>query len=321
MPPAIRSFETAPAYIFFSLREPHMALFDLTELATTSRSTPAGPQFKIYDMPAHAWTMGVIGNAERAWFNMGDAIGILDAATGELTRIPRPPMSMAESLVRAPNGDIWFADTHSGLLCRIGAGNVLDSYPVGRKSRPTDILLDSSTSGWLSLAGGHAIVEFSEGQVVRQHDVDGDPAALGRLMDGSVWWLDIGTLACLGQPVESGNLPAGNLPTNMVSLAGELWFGDIGRSEICRLSADRRLYRYRLAEGLKPFRLAAGPDHAIWFTTMGDSWLCRIDTDGHVSRAPTPGAPSIAFSYVAGDAAGLWLSSSTRGGGIIRCRL
>jgi virginiamycin B lyase len=89
---------------------------------------------------------------------------------------------------------------------------------------------------------------------------------------------------------------------------GDLWFSDLRRSQIGRITPPAEISTFDLGNGALAERLAAGPDNAIWFTDPVGNRIGRLGLDGTTAYVPLRTPESGPAAIVSASDGNLWFT-------------
>ena len=89
---------------------------------------------------------------------------------------------------------------------------------------------------------------------------------------------------------------------------GNLWFTELRRSQIGRITPSAQISTYDLGSGTMADRLAAGPDDSIWFTDPAGNRIGRLGLDGTTAYIPLETPESGPAGIVKASDGNLWFT-------------
>jgi virginiamycin B lyase len=89
---------------------------------------------------------------------------------------------------------------------------------------------------------------------------------------------------------------------------GNLWFSELRKSEIGRITPTGEISTFDLGSGALAERLTAGPDDAIWFTDPAGNRIGRLGLDGTTTYVPLPTPASGPAAIVSASDGNLWFT-------------
>lgn len=264
-----------------------------------------------------------------------------------------------DSLVRGPDGNLWFAEEKGWKIGRITPAGAIQELPVehdaGQTNGPTDLVTGQDGDLWfLSHSGAHVNRMPTSGAYLDRL-ADGY-AQFGALVAGrsrGVWASELGgagsayrILGSAGGQVEGWKLPgavSGWSTPMAVAPDGALWYDD-GSGYLKRLGEDRVATTHPAPWGgsVSTGSLAYGADGALWatghevwgappFATYRGGAIGRFDGLRFVSwslpRLPGQTADPVPHSLELGPDGALWWAEDgaigriTPGGAISRVRI
>jgi streptogramin lyase len=242
------------------------------------RISPAGlvTEFTAGLTPKAQPTGIVAGSDGAMWFTerAKARIGRI-AADGSITEFPLPAGSQPIGIAGGPGGDLWYAD-HSGAIGRMTTAGAVTRY-LALASKPEEIAVGSDGNVWFTDEHGVGRVTplgaLSLGLVSTEKPGDIAPGP-----DGNLWVTDpkgpgaIGRVSLLGVLTQfTAGLTPGSQPDGIVAgPGGDLWFAEShAPAAIGRIDATGAITEYALSDDLKPGKLVAALDGALWFTSPG----------------------------------------------------
>ncbi len=198
------------------------------------------------------------------WYTRADdRIGRRDP-DGSHTTIEAGPGSAPYGIAVAPAGDVWFTAAGTNRIGRVTDGRSITTteLPIP-DSRPAMITVDAHGTAWAALNGA---------------------ASLARVRDD-----DVGLV----------KLSAGSAPVGVTAGADGIWYADIARGCVGRVSPTGALDEFPFPDpACRPHAVAPDPDGGCWATLWGSTELARVTASGEITLHPLPGR----------EPHGLWVS-------------
>jgi YVTN family beta-propeller protein len=225
----------------------------------------------------------VHGRAGRPGVVHGDAMGIIDPATGTVEGTV--PLAASAGQIAAGAGSVWVTNFAEHTVTRIEDGAVREVIRVG--SGPSGIAVGHGAV-WVanSLDGTVARIDPGTSQVVQTILVGDGPSGIA-YGQGAVWVANAGdrTVAKIdprtGRVTRRVGLDVN--PTGLAVGAGSVWVTSQSADEVLRISPDGRdVDTVRVGGG--PGAIAAGP-RAVWVANSLDGTVSRIDPSRDVVTA------------------------------------
>lgn len=159
---------------------------------------PSTGEFRRYDLPRGAGPHTVISNQQGVWYagNKDKHIGLLDAATGKIEKIPLPGEGEgdAHTMDFTGNGDIWFTVQHGNQIGYLDTQTRkirLHDVPT-QDARPYGIVVHKDQP-WVVLFGTNRLATVDAQGKVKEVVLpreDARPRRLAVTADGNVWYGD-----------------------------------------------------------------------------------------------------------------------------------
>jgi class 3 adenylate cyclase/streptogramin lyase len=225
----------------------------------------------------------------RAALSVGiDALGTIDAATGEISGVQQVPEGPAS--IALGQGRMWIGSVTRSVVTGLAISGTSPALTIGGAGRPSSIAIGDGNV-WVADSYGQtiSIVDAGNGDVVRSLGQAVRQVAYGL---GSGWAVD--DLHDLVVRMDSDDfqvvapiaLPAGSTPTAIALSADSVWVGDAGTSSVTRIDPATNA----IAVGAIPLRVVpsaiatAGQD--VWVASRESDSLLRLD----------PGANAVAMT-------------------------
>jgi virginiamycin B lyase len=250
--------------------------------------------------------------------------------TGTITEFPIPlstRVSGPESIVRGPDGNLWFTQA-GGMgeykIGRITPREVITEIPLPAGGAPQSITSGPDGNLWF-LENVNQIGRITPGGVVTLFPVAGagsGPDSITSGPDGNLWFTGIygnqigritpdGVVTEFPVPIMPG---AGGPEAITSGPDGNLWFTEHGATDIGRITpgGSAILFPDPTAQGSLA-SIASGPDGNLWFTEWGASQIGQITPAGAVTEFPMPDE-SVPRFITSGTDGNLWFTDSTPAG-------
>jgi len=212
------------------------------------------------------------------------AMGTTKASTKDITEYVVPtPFAAPRDVSFDPDGTVWFTEQSASVIGRLSPDGTLTEYP-----------LKNTTAGPFAIAvaagGTRYITEYTGDSVLRVAP------------NGAI-----------------GALPLPNPSAGPIGIAiddrGDLWVAETQAGSILRLTPSGTPTEFAVHGGkaASPYRIAAGPDGAMWFTDPPRNAIGRIAADGAISEYPVPSPKADPYGITAGPDGAMWFTEQTAG--------
>jgi virginiamycin B lyase len=213
------------------------------------------------------------------WFteNGGNKIGRITTA-GAITEYPLPTDNSSPwGIAAGPDGALWFAQSGSNQIGRITTAGAITEYDVPTPSSfPYEITAGPDGALWFTENIGNKIGRITTAGGITEYDVptaNSDPWKIVAGPDGALWFTEygggkIGRITTAGAITEYPLPNAQSVPTGITAARDKaLWFTEyVSPSKIARITTAGLITEYPVPEVTEAWRIAAGPDGALWFT-------------------------------------------------------
>jgi streptogramin lyase len=248
------------------------------------------PQSQVIKFPlptAHAGpTALTLGSDSNYWVTEG-AVGKIARVTnlGSIAEFAFT-RSTSPSYVSLGGGSpaaVWALDSKNAILSDVTPTGLVTEGSLAAGSSPQQVFDGTGGEIWVTEANANAVVQTTSTNFTKKPPVfkafslpaGSEPYALVQGPDKNMWVTEPGTGSIAEIPYSGGTitqyaLPAGRVPTTIVSDAGYLWFGEAGPSGtayLARLSTAGVLTEYPVPGNAVPEYLADGPLSGIWYST------------------------------------------------------
>jgi streptogramin lyase len=228
-------------------------------------------------------TAGPDGNI---WFTelLGNNIGELNPATGDVTEFPIPKLySEPQGITVGPNGNLWFTEL-AGPIGEINATtHVMTEFPLPSDSGPYGITAAPDGNLW-----------FTESRA--ESDEPGN--AIGEINPTTGAITEFPIPSALSQPLSITAGPDGNL-----------WFTEHFTDKIGELNPTTGAISEfpTPTEGSEPFGITAGADGNLWFTEENGNKIGEINaTTDVITEFSIPTAASDPLGITSAPDGNLW---------------
>ncbi len=258
-------------------------------------------------------TLGLLAGAVIAAFMAGCGNGTVIGSGSAPTPTPFPPgvaneyaiptaNSKPSGIVKGPDGALWFTETASDRIGRLGQSAVVTDYAVPTaNAAPLSITVGPDSALWFTESGRPAIgrlapsgLAFTE---ISLPAANARPSGIVTAPNGSLWVTDPGSnsvwqitpAGVVSQyPIATPNAA----PTSItIGPDSAIWYLEPGANSIGKLlpsaSAGTSGTEYPVTAGAGPGAIVSGNDNALWFTEGTAKKIGRMLTNGTVT-AETP---------------------------------
>jgi streptogramin lyase len=180
-------------------------------------------------------------------------------------------------IAAGPDGALWFAQSGSNQIGRITTAGAITEYDVPTPSSfPYEITAGPDGALWFTENIGNKIGRITTAGGITEYDVptaNSDPWKIVAGPDGALWFTEygggkIGRITTAGAITEYPLPNAQSVPTGITAARDKaLWFTEyVSPSKIARITTAGLITEYPVPEVTEAWRIAAGPDGALWFT-------------------------------------------------------
>lgn len=220
-----------------------------------------------------------------------DPAGLAVLPAAEDTEVRLEPLDGRPMLLAAaPDGAIWYtrADDKIG---RRDADGTHTTIEVAAGSSPYGIAVATSGDVWFTAAGTNQIVRVTTDHEIAALDLplpDSRPAMLAVDVDGTPWAALNGAAAIArvnpDDSIDIVGLPAGSAPVGITAAPDGIWFADIARGLVGRISRDGTIDEFPFPDpACRPHAVAPDPAGGCWATLWGSTELARVASDGRIT--------------------------------------
>ena len=226
--------------------------------------------------PAYAITVGPDG---AFWFTYGGSIIGRMTTAGAATEYwtGAGTSSGPGTITAGPDGALWFTDTDSNAIWRMTTAGVAAKYPLPTGiADPAAITAGPDGALWFTENIANKIGRITTAGGITEYDVptaNSDPWKIVAGPDGALWFTEygggkIGRITTAGAITEYPLPNAQSVPTGITAARDKaLWFTEyVSPSKIARITTAGLITEYPVPEVTEAWRIAAGPDGALWFT-------------------------------------------------------
>lgn len=231
-------------------------------------------------------------------------------AMGETTLYQLPSESRPRSIVKGPDGNLWFTE-ESDKIGKITPLGAITEYPLLEKSNPRSIVAGPDGNLWFTELGTNKIGKITTSGQITEYPLpkSSGPSAIAVGSDGNLWFTTcyskkIGKITTSGVITEY--LPAAGACLESITAGpdGNLWFTCMLRNKIGKITTSGSVTEYTLPEFTYPKYITAGPDGNLWFT--GERRVGKITTLG--VRTEYPIEATDPFKITSGSDGNLWFT-------------
>ena len=272
-----------------------------------------GLRFEQYFLPPNSQPVGfAIGPDQNIWFTMSpNTIGRIKT-DGTKRVYPRPTGASAWDITTGPDGNLWFTDLGGDAVGRIAPDGkyLTPEFALRRKFAPGSIAVGPDGKVWVASETRSQVATISQdGAVTELSNRSAKGLAWGP--DKSLWCVAHESLLAMdrnGAVNFRMMLSTGGYPVSPAfSARGELWFVDIHRHRICRMTPARDIIEFETGAELSPVTIASGPEGRMWGTAKVGSMIFSIDEQGEIAWYKAPSEKSGFTRILHGPDGTVWL--------------
>lgn len=230
------------------------------------------------------------------------------------------------SIVRGPDGNLWFTEKTGNKIGRITLQGHITEYLIPTlNSITTEITRGSDGNLWFFENGGDKI-----GRITPQGQFQEFSAPKGSNLvgitsgpDGNIWFTEfntnkIGRMAPSGLITGEFTIPTANSGTETITAGpdGNVWFVEDWANKIGRITpqgifTEFPIQQIPLVSGQQNYHdLKTGPDGNLWFTAGLAGKVGRITPQGVITVFPIPLPGGYIGSLCAGPDGNIWLTDN-----------
>jgi streptogramin lyase len=226
-----------------------------------------------------------------------------------------PAGSQPTSIVRGPDGNMWFTDEASKKIGKITNSGAVTEYPLPTQDlRPRSIVLGPDGNLWIAAGGGAnanwLIKILPSGAIAATYPVSSEVWALTAGPDGNIWFTEAQEI---GKMTTGGTSTMYPLPRESeaagitVGPDGNLWFAEEA-GKIGKITTSGVIHEYPLPTGSGPRSITLGSDGNLWFDRLGpeQEGLGYITPSGAVTAVSAP----LTGEMITGPDENLWMPSA-----------
>lgn len=247
--------------------------------------------------------------------------------------------SMPWTIVRAPNGILWFTEYAAGNLGRLDpATGVIQEFPIPTaSSAPMGLTFGPDGNLWFTEQQGNNIGRYTIATGTFDEfpipTASAYPYSISAGPDGNLWFTEsspqmqakVAKITTAGVITEYPLSDGGADPTGITSGPdGNVWFaeqfpyycgGDTTPppARVATMTASGTITEFQLPACHYPLHIVTGGDGSLWFTEQINGQVGRVTTGGTISEfdIPNVGAMATPFAIAAGSDGNVWFSENT----------
>jgi streptogramin lyase len=234
-----------------------------------------------------------------------------------------PGNSRPLDITSGPDGNLWFTDFAYSAIVRISTSGAAVRYSLPTPdSEPTIILAGPDGALWFIESGPGKIGRIDTSGQVREYVVPGSQPELESITvggDGALWFTDNGSNSIGRFDIPSATFStfpiaatAGSYGLGGIARAsdGALWFTQPNANSVTRLDVSGGMTSFAAPPGFNPFRIAPGPNGALFFTGSGAT-IGEITAAGSVTEIDAGISGSSALTALgSGPDGALWFANT-----------
>jgi len=262
--------------------------FSETGRGKVGRITPTGalteftlPIIRGNQAFARRFTIGPDGNLWCTLDNSGGDVGRI-TTSGVITTYPLPTHngSAPAGITKAPDGNLWVAESLTGNLARVTTSGVITEFPTFTPAdQPLGVVAGPDGNLWVGLLGSNQIAR----------------------------------VVISTQTVTRFTIPTANSLTNYIIVhSGALYFEENGSNKIGIITPAGAISEVLLPTSSSfPGFLTTGPDGHVWFPDEGAGTIGTINTAGTVVEIPIPTPSSLPAGITNGPSSTIWFTENS----------
>lgn|GEM_PF-1868100 len=235
------------------------------------------------------------------------------------------PSSAPGSMVKGPDGNIWFTENQANHVGRIMTNGTIDEFTVPDPySEPGGIMNGPDGKMWFvgvdPNTAHEALGSITTGGTATTYPTPtlssniSNPAAGP---DGNVWFTEfdnnkVGKITPGGTITEYAIPTPGSNPTDIhAGSDGNLWFTEQNASKVGRITPSGTITEFSLpSSATTMYGLTLGSDGNLWFAQQGPAAIDRVTITGTITQYSLPGAPTNTISMTNGPDGNIWFSDA-----------